>query len=587
MSAPFVLYLAVIPRYRQECIDLVTEQLGSRLALYASPAHLDPSVTTGIRPGSYVSVRLVRMLGNRAFLQLGGWGAVLRARTAVLDLNPRSLSAWLLLLARRLTGRRTLVWGHLYPMQGSASPTAVLRRAMRRLAHGTITYTYSSREQAATDLPGHPVWVAPNALYRQASVTAGTEVVEGGQGLHGGEGPSGGERTDVIYVGRFAPAKKVELLVRGFAQFSRAVPEARLVLIGTGETEAALRALCAELGVTDRVRMPGWIDGANALRPEYAGAFASASPGFAGLGLTQSFGFGVPCLVARDEPHSPEIELADHGGVTWCASDSPQALADGLHKLWAHRDQTPDASLSDLVRQRYSAEAMAAGLRAALEGDAPREVGSGRRTASATEIGTPMESNLTGRGRLRGPAESAVRTVLQRLAVGANVTVGQSLRVGRGAIVSAPHDLRIGDWVSIGPRSIVEADGSIGDFALIGKSVQIMGRDDHAIDEIGTPFIFSTWAGDRPATPRDRVTIGRDVWIGGGAVVMGGVTVGEGAIVGAASVVTRDVEPFTIVVGNPARLIRRRFAGSADEVAHSRGLDELSKRMRAAATQTR
>jgi phosphonate metabolism protein (transferase hexapeptide repeat family) len=59
---------------------------------------------------------------------------------------------------------------------------------------------------------------------------------------------------------------------------------------------------------------------------------------------------------------------------------------------------------------------------------------------------------------------------------------------------------------------------------------------------------------------RDRwLTIGHDTWIGNGAVVMGGLTVGTGAVVGANAVVTRDVPPFTIVAGVPARPLRDRF----------------------------
>ncbi|WP_110650526.1 DapH/DapD/GlmU-related protein [Salinicola peritrichatus] len=57
----------------------------------------------------------------------------------------------------------------------------------------------------------------------------------------------------------------------------------------------------------------------------------------------------------------------------------------------------------------------------------------------------------------------------------------------------------------------------------------------------------------------DRVDIGHDVWIGHGAIVLPGVTIGNGAIVGAGSVVTKDVAPYTIVVGNPARPLRPRF----------------------------
>ncbi|WP_336486987.1 chloramphenicol acetyltransferase [Methylobacterium nigriterrae] len=55
------------------------------------------------------------------------------------------------------------------------------------------------------------------------------------------------------------------------------------------------------------------------------------------------------------------------------------------------------------------------------------------------------------------------------------------------------------------------------------------------------------------------VTLGHDVWIGHGAVVLPGRTVGTGAVVGAGAIVTRDVAPYTIVVGNPARPLRRRF----------------------------
>lgn len=88
---------------------------------------------------------------------------------------------------------------------------------------------------------------------------------------------------------------------------------------------------------------------------------------------------------------------------------------------------------------------------------------------------------------------------------------------------------------------------TIGDGALIGPAVQI-------------------YTADHPRDPAQRrsglelgrpVTIGRNAWIGGGAIILPGVTIGEDAVVGAGAVVTRDVAPGTTVAGNPARRISR------------------------------
>ena len=110
---------------------------------------------------------------------------------------------------------------------------------------------------------------------------------------------------------------------------------------------------------------------------------------------------------------------------------------------------------------------------------------------------------------------------------------------------------------------IVGAD--IGHFCSIANYVAI-GGGQHPVDWVGMSPVFyegrdsvakkfSTFT--RPL-PR-RVTIGSDVWIGYRAIILQGVKIGDGAVIGAGAVVTQDVEPYAIVAGVPARLIRYRF----------------------------
>jgi len=104
----------------------------------------------------------------------------------------------------------------------------------------------------------------------------------------------------------------------------------------------------------------------------------------------------------------------------------------------------------------------------------------------------------------------------------------------------------------------------IGKFCSIAHGARfVLNGGNHFADRLSSyPFsIFGAWGEPDPGPWPNKggITIGHDVWIGWDAVIMPGVTIGHGAIIAAQSVVTADVEPYTIVGGNPARPIRKRL----------------------------
>ena len=125
---------------------------------------------------------------------------------------------------------------------------------------------------------------------------------------------------------------------------------------------------------------------------------------------------------------------------------------------------------------------------------------------------------------------------------------------------------KVGKW-SYGPVEItkgsVSGDLIIGNFCSFAPDTVIFLGGEHNMKHVTTfplSYFFGGPAKFVHSMTKGNVKIGNDVWVGAGATILSGVTIGDGAVVGAHSVVARDVPPYAVVAGNPAKLIKYRFS---------------------------
>jgi acetyltransferase-like isoleucine patch superfamily enzyme len=142
------------------------------------------------------------------------------------------------------------------------------------------------------------------------------------------------------------------------------------------------------------------------------------------------------------------------------------------------------------------------------------------------------------------------------------ITIGKQSNIeGLLLVYTYGGNIKIGDFCSLSPNSRIISTNNIiiGNRVLIAHNVNIIDNNSHPIDATlrHQDFVESLSIGmqkhDLNAMP---IIIGDDVWIGHNTTILKGVNIGEGAIIGCCSVVTKDVAPWTVNVGNPLRVIK-------------------------------
>lgn len=149
-----------------------------------------------------------------------------------------------------------------------------------------------------------------------------------------------------------------------------------------------------------------------------------------------------------------------------------------------------------------------------------------------------------------------------RLAAIRNSTIDKTSKVESGSQVVNSTMLRH----SFCGYNCEISNAEIGSFCSIANGV-IIGGGMHPVEWISTSPVFYEGAdsvkekySQHSRVEPKKVVIGHDVWIGQNVLIKQGVKIGTGAVIGMGSIVTRDIEPFAIVAGNPAKVIRKRFS---------------------------
>lgn len=128
---------------------------------------------------------------------------------------------------------------------------------------------------------------------------------------------------------------------------------------------------------------------------------------------------------------------------------------------------------------------------------------------------------------------------------------GKNINVERGAVFGKGIDIEIGDYSGIGINAVIPGDTIIGNYVMMGPNVIIFPHN-HEFKDVSIPMMF------QGNTPKVRTIIGDDVWIGQNVIMTPGRTISKGSIIAAGCILTKDFPEYSVVGGNPSRLLKSR-----------------------------
>ena len=346
--AKLIILQTAVPDYRKKVFYFIKQRLKSNFILLCGDSYFEDSIKTD------KSINFISRINNHYFFnktilfQLGMWPYVLKKNTMILELNPRIISNWIILILRRIFNRKTILWGHAWPRKGKKSKSDIVRNFMRTFANIIIVYTKTQERELRKKMPGKTIISAPNAILNsyEMKTSLNRDTIK-----------------NIIYVGRLTENKKALSLVKTFYNiFDKLPAESKLIIVGEGEEKDNIEMFVKKNNLKDRVLLKGHISDYELLRELYDSSLISISPGYVGLSITQSFGFGVPMLISKYENHSPEIEVAkNNSNALFFDGKGDNNLDNVLLEVFENKEYwiAQREKICELCKKNYSVEVMA------------------------------------------------------------------------------------------------------------------------------------------------------------------------------------------------------------------------------------
>ena len=298
------------------------------------------------------------LAGGRLVVQTGLLGLLNKnnVNCVIAEFNVRILSNLILFAYCQMKGIRFIWWGHGLGKTGGRLIKAI-RLWLIKKSDGIILYDHiSANKLKSLGIDERIIHVSSN--------TVDIEQIKKFRGLYKTK-----PRNSILYVGRLTAAKKVDLLLKGFSKVSKDMQH-KLLIVGDGAERDKLENLSNKLGIRNQTIFAGEITQEAELSQYFNRSFVSVSPGYIGLSAIHSLAYGVPLLIAKDEPHSPEISVFKKGvNGHYFESNNETSLAQMLTKMVNNPENLTEMGNQGMktVDDNYSIDIMVKAFKEAVE----------------------------------------------------------------------------------------------------------------------------------------------------------------------------------------------------------------------------